>query len=116
MKDEKLAELIFLDEVRSQREQKDIYDQEQREQWRFFEDMLNENSDPREQDYPSLSDEELDDFHYEYLTGSDLATLTMSEIRWIIRHLINRSDFEWRKEEAEKMINEILEDREKEDT
>ena len=116
MKDEKLAELIFLDEIRSQREQKDLYEQEQREAWRFFEDMLNENSDPREQDCPSFSDEELDDFHYEYLTGSDLATLTMPEIRWIIRHLVSRSDFEWRKEEAEKMINEILEDREKEDT
>ena len=66
--------------------------------------------------YPEVSDEELDDFQYEYLTGSDLATLTMPEIRWIIRHLISRSDFEWRKEEAEKMINEILEEREKEDT
>ncbi len=63
MKDKKLAELIFLDEIRSQREQKDIHEQEQREAWRFFEDMLNENSDPREQDYPSISDEELADFH-----------------------------------------------------
>jgi len=51
-----------------------------------------------------------------YLTTSDLETLTMPEISWIIRHLMSRSDFEWRKEEAEKMINEILDDREKEDT
>ena len=86
MKDEKLAELIFLDEFRSQTEQEGV-------DWH-----------------------RMDDFHYEYLTGSDLATLTMPEIRWIIRHLVSRSDFEWRKEKAEKMINEILEDREKEDT
>ena len=79
MKDEKLAELIFLDEFRSQTEQESV-------DWHRID----------ESELPSFSDEELDDFHYEYLTG--------------------RSDFEWRKEEAEKMINEILEDREKEDT
>ena len=99
MKDEKLAELIFLDEFRSQTEQEDT-------EWHGLDEFQ----------LPSFSDEELDDFQYEYLTGSDLATLTMPEIRWIIRHLVSRSDFEWRKEEAEKMINEILEDREKEDT
>ena len=99
MKDEKLAELIFLDEFRSETEQEDA-------EWHRLDEFQ----------LPSFSDEELDDFHYEYLTGSDLATLTMPEIRWIIRHLISRSDFEWRKEEAEKMINEILEEREKEDT
>ena len=109
MKDEKLAELIFLDEFRSEKEN-------QEEAWQTFEDMLNENGHYRRLDLPEVSDEELDDFQYEYLTGSDLATLTMPEIRWIIRHLISRTDFEWRKEEAEKMINEILEDREKEDT
>ena len=99
MKDEKLAELIFLDEFRSQTEQEDT-------EWHGLDEFQ----------LPQISDEELDDFQYEYLTGSDLATLTMPEIRWIIRHLVSRSDFEWRKEEAEKMINEILEDREKEDT
>ena len=99
MKDEKLAELIFLDEFRSETEQEDA-------EWQRLDEFQ----------LPSFSDEELDDFHYEYLTGSDLTTLTMPEIRWIIRHLIDRSDFECRKEEAEKMINEILEDREKEDT
>ena len=116
MKDKKLAELIFLDEIRSQKEQKDIQEQEQEQAWKYFERMLEENSNPPREEYPVVSDEELDDFHYEYLTGSDLATLTMSEIRWIIKHLVSRSDFEWRKEEAEKMINEMLEDREKEDT
>ena len=40
----------------------------------------------------------------------------MPEISWIIRHLMSRSDFEWRKEEAEKMIDEILGKQEKEDT
>ena len=109
MKDNEQGELIFLDEFRSEKEN-------QEEAWQTFEDMLNENGHYRRLDLPEVSDEELDDFQYEYLTGSDLATLTMPEIRWIIRHLINRSDFEWRKEEAEKMINEILEDREKEDT
>ena len=109
MKDNEQGELIFLDEFRSEKEN-------QEEAWQAFEDMLNENGHYRRLDLPEVSDEELDDFQYEYLTGSDLATLTMPEIRWIIRHLIDRSDFEWRKEEAEKMINEILEDREKEDT
>jgi hypothetical protein len=99
MKDEKLAELIFLDEFRPHKEQEDT-------EWHGLDEFQ----------LPQISDEELDDFQYEYLTGSDLATLTMPEIRWIIRHLVSRSDFEWRKEEAEKMINEILEDREKEDT
>ena len=109
MKDNEQGELIFLDEFRSEKEN-------QEEAWQTFEDMLNENGHYRRLDLPEVSDEELDDFQYEYLTGSDLATLTMPEIRWIIRHLIDRSDFEWRKEEAEKMINEILEEREKEDT
>ena len=109
MKDNEQGELIFLDEFRSEKEN-------QEEAWQTFEDMLNENGHYRRLDLPEVSDEELDDFQYEYLTGSDLATLTMPEIRWIIRHLISRSDFEWRKEEAEKMINEILEEREKEDT
>ena len=109
MKDNEQGELIFLDEFRSEKEN-------QEEAWQTFEDMLNENGHYRRLDLPEVSDEELDDFQYEYLTGSDLATLTMPEIRWIIRHLIDRSDFEWRKEEAEKMINEILEDREKEGT
>mgnify|MGYP001445398489 FL=1 len=109
MKDNEQGELIFLDEFRSEKEN-------QEEAWQTFEDMLNENGHYRRLDLPEVSDEELDDFQYEYLTGSDLATLTMPEIRWIIRHLISRTDFEWRKEEAEKMINEILEEREKEDT
>ena len=109
MKDNEQGELIFLDEFRSEKEN-------QEEAWQAFEDMLNENGHYRRLDLPEVSDEELDDFQYEYLTGSDLATLTMPEIRWIIRHLISRTDFEWRKEEAEKMINEILEEREKEDT
>ena len=96
MKDEKLAELIFLDEFRSQTEQEDA-------DWHRLDEFQ----------LVQISDEEMDDFQYEYLTGSDLATLTMPEIRWIIKHLVKRSDFKWRKEEAEKMMNEILEDREK---
>ena len=102
MKDEKLAELIFLDEFRSQREQ---------EQMEWSKIIPQEAYEVLE-----ISDEEMDDFQYEYLTTSDLETLTMPEISWIIRHLVSRSDFEWRKEETEKMINEILEDREKKDT
>ena len=99
MKEKKQGDLIFLDEFRSQAEQEDT-------EWH----RLNEFQ------LPPFSDEEMDDFQYEYLTASDLETLTMPEISWIIRHLMSRSDFEWRKEEAEKMIDEILEEREKEDT
>ena len=102
MKDKKQGELVFLDEFRSQREQ---------EQMQWSKIIPQEAYEVLE-----ISDEELDDFQYEYLTRSDLETLTAPEISWIIRHLMSRSDFEWRKEEAEKMINEILEDREKEDT
>ena len=102
MKDKKQGELVFLDEFRSQREQ---------EQMTWSKIIPQEAYEVLE-----ISDEEMDDFQYEYLTTSDLETLTMPEISWIIRHLMSRSDFEWRKEEAEKMINEILDDREKEDT
>ena len=102
MKDKPQGELVFLDEVRSQKEQEQM-------KW---------SSVLPEAVYEVLevSDEEMDDFQYEYLTTSDLETLTMPEISWIIRHLMSRSDFEWRKEETEKMIDEILEEREKEDT
>ena len=102
MKDKKQGELVFLDEFRSQREQ---------EQMEWSKIIPQEAYEVLE-----ISDEEMDDFQYEYLTTSDLETLTMPEISWIIRHLMSRSDYEWRKEEAEKMINEILDDREKEDT
>ena len=102
MKDKPQGELVFLDEFRSQREQ---------EQMKWSSVLPQEAYEVLE-----ISDEEMDDFQYEYLTTSDLETLTMPEISWIIRHLMNRSDFEWRKEEAEKMIDEILDDREKEDT
>jgi hypothetical protein len=102
MKDKPQGELVFLDEVRSQKEQEQM-------KWSS---VLPEAA----YEVLEISDEEMDDFQYEYLTTSDLETLTMPEISWIIRHLMSRSDFEWRKEEAEKMINEILDDREKEDT
>ena len=102
MKDKPQGELVFLDEFRSQREQ---------EQMKWSSVLPQEAYEVLE-----ISDEEMDDFQYEYLTTSDLETLTMPEISWIIRHLMNRSDFEWRKEETEKMIDEILEEREKEDT
>ena len=102
MKDKPQGELVFLDEVRSQKEQ---------EQMKWSSVLPQEAYEVLE-----ISDEEMDDFQYEYLTTSDLETLTMPEISWIIRHLMSRSDFEWRKEETEKMIDEILEEREKEDT
>ena len=102
MKDKPQGELVFLDEFRSQREQ---------EQMKWSSVLPQEAYEVLE-----ISDEEMDDFQYEYLTASDLETLTMPEISWIIRHLMTRSAFEWRKEEAEKMIDEILEEREKEDT
>ena len=102
MKDKPQGELVFLDEFRSQKEQEQM-------KWSS---VLPEAA----YEVLEISDEEMDDFQYEYLTTSDLETLTMPEISWIIRHLMSRSDFEWRKEETEKMIDEILEEREKEDT
>ena len=102
MKDKPQGELVFLDEFRSQKEQ---------EQMKWSSVLPQEAYEVLE-----ISDEEMDDFQYEYLTTSDLETLTMPEISWIISHLMSSSDFEWRKEETEKMIDEILEEREKEDT
>ena len=57
-----------------------------------------------------------DDYHFNYLSSTDIASLSPSEVRWIIKHLVSRSDFEWRKEEADKLIEELLEEREREDT
>jgi hypothetical protein len=52
--------------------------------------------------------------HFNYLTASDISTLDPHEIMWIIRQLISRSNFEWRKEEAMMMISDLLEEREDE--
>ena len=97
---DKLGDLVFLDEFRIKKE-------------------LNQLDEEKIVDYDyddEIPDEVVDDYHFNYLTATDIASLSPSEVRWIIKHLVSRTDFEWRKEEAEKMIDEILEDREKEDT
>ena len=93
-----MGELVFLDEYRAQKRQSEFED------WDDWSDMTDE-----EREY---YDSVMDDVHYEYLMASDIATLQPSEVKWIIRQLIKRSDFAGREEDARKMINEILEDRE----
>jgi hypothetical protein len=111
--EEKLGDLVFLDEWRIRKE---IELQRRFEESEYYEyEHYNEEIEDHGPPYDAYTDEALDDYHYNYLASTDIATLSPSEVRWIIRHLISRSDFQWRREEAEKMINEILEEREKED-
>ena len=95
---DKLGDLVFLDEFRIKKE-------------------LNQLDEEKIEDYDyddEIPDEVVDDYHFNYLTATDIASLSLTDVRWIIKHLVSRTDFEWRKEEAENMISEILEDREKE--
>jgi hypothetical protein len=54
----------------------------------------------------------LEDMHFDYLSACDLAMLSPSEVKWLIKHLINKNDFFERKEAAQEMLNEIIEERE----
>ena len=113
--EQKQGDLIFLDEWRIRREIEERTKLESAE-YDEYEDYDEERNEDHGPPYDAYTDDALDDYHYNYLASTDIATLSLSEVRWIIRHLISRSDFQWRREEAEKMINEILEEREKEDT
>ena len=112
--EEKLGDLIFLDEwrIRKEIELQRRFEESEYYEYEYRDEEIEDHGPP----YDAYTDEALDDYHYNYLASTDISTLSPSEVRWIIRHLIDRSDFQWRREEAEKMINEILEDREKEDT
>ena len=101
MSDDKLGDLVFLDEFRSAQKTTTYEDEVEIEDY---------------DDYDEMPDEVIDDYHFNYLTATDIASLSLSEVRWIIKHLVSRSDFEWRKEEADKLIEELLEEREREDT
>jgi hypothetical protein len=101
MSDDKLGDLVFLDEFRFSPKATPYEDEVEIEDY---------------ESYDEIPDETIDDYHFNYLTATDIASLSPGDVRWIIKHLVSRSDFEWRKEEAEKLIDEILEDREKEDT
>ena len=101
MSDDKLGDLVFLDEFRSAQKTTTYEDEVEIEDY---------------DDYDEMPDEVIDDYHFNYLSSTDIASLSPSEVRWIIKHLVSRSDFEWRKEEADKLIEELLEEREREDT
>tara|TARA_R110000737_G_scaffold2703_1_gene7439 strand:+ start:74 stop:364 length:291 start_codon:yes stop_codon:yes gene_type:complete len=92
-KPEKLGELVFLEQYREPSEPQGLV-----------------------HNYTESSDDFFDDeqVHFNYLTASDISTLDPHEIMWIIRQLISRSNFEWRKEEAMMMISDLLEEREDE--
>ena len=98
---DKLGDLVFLDEFRIKKELNNQLDEEEIDDYEYDDE---------------IPDDVIDDYHFNYLTATDIASLSPSEVRWIIKHLISRTDFEWRKEEAEKLIDEILEEREREDT
>jgi len=57
-------------------------------------------------------DEYFENFHYDYLTSTEIATLTEADVKWIISQLIKRSDFYKRKEDAMEMIEDTLHQRE----
>jgi hypothetical protein len=82
-----MGDLVFLDEYRIEKEQQELDESDE---------MYNYASD----------------IQFNYLSACDIASLEFEEVRWIIRELVNRGDFEWRKEEAEQMISDLLEDRE----
>jgi len=92
-KPEKLGELVFLEQYREPSEPQGLV-----------------------HNYTESSDDFFDDeqVHFNYLTASDISTLDPHEIMWIIRQLISRSNFEWRKEETMMMISDLLEEREDE--
>ena len=104
MNDDKLGDLVFLDEFRFSSKAT------------AYEDEVEIHDHDEYEDYDEMPDEVIDDYHFNYLAATDIASLSPSEVRWIIKHLVSRTDFEWRKEEAEKLIDEILEEREREDT
>ena len=99
MSDDKLGDLVFLDEFRFAQKATTYEDEVEIEDYEYDDE---------------IPDDVIDDYHFSYLAATDIASLSPSEVRWIIKHLVSRSDFEWRKEEAEKLIDEMLEDREKE--
>ena len=101
MSDDKLGDLVFLDEFRFSQKPSVYEDEVEIEYYEYDDD---------------ISDDDIDDYRFNYLSATDIASLSPSEVRWIIKHLVSRTDFEWRKEEAEKLIEELLEEREKEDT
>jgi hypothetical protein len=104
MSDDKLGDLVFLDEFRFSPKAA------------TYEDEVEIDDHDEYGHYDEMPDEVIDDYHFNYLSATDIASLSPSEVRWIIKHLISRTDFEWRKEEAEKLIDEILEERERDDT
>jgi len=96
-----MGDLILLDDYRieTEPEEPDIYDE-----MHIYTAYLS----PEE----LTDDEYFENFHYDYLTSTEIATLTEADIKWIITQLIKRSDFYKNKEDALEMIEDILHQRE----
>ena len=96
-----MGELILLDDYRidTEPEESVIYDE-----LHIYAAYLS----PAELD----DDEYFENFHYDYLTSTEIATLTEADVKWIIGQLIKRSDFYKSKEDALEMIEDILQQRE----
>ena len=96
-----MGDLVFLDDYRieSEPEEIDTYDE-----LHIYAVYLS----PAELD----DDEYFENFHYDYLTSTEIATLTEADVKWIIGQLIKRSDFYKSKEDALEMIEDILRQRE----
>ena len=92
-KPKKLGELVFLEQYRDASESEGLVHNHAESAGDLFDD---------------------EQIHFNYLTASDISTLDPHEIMWIIRQLINKSDFQWRKEETMMMINDFLEERDEE--
>jgi len=95
-----MGELIFLDDYRTEEEEPDLFNE-----MHIYTAYLN-SEDMTDDDYY------FEDFHYDYLTSTDIATLTESDVKWIISQLLKRSDFYERREDALEMIEDILKQRE----
>jgi hypothetical protein len=96
-----MGDLILLDDYRieNEPEEPDIYDE-----MHIYAAHLS---------LEELADDaHFENFHYDYLTSTEIATLTEADVKWVIAQLIKRSDFCKSKEDALEMIEDILRQRE----
>ena len=100
-----MGDLIFLDEYRIGKEQEelDICDKMH---------IYTDQTGPEALSLYMYEDDYYADIHYDCLTSTDIATLTEDDIRWIIKQLLQKSDFYKHKEDALSMIEDVLQQRE----
>jgi hypothetical protein len=99
-----MGELIFLDEYRFKvHQEEDTYEEMYNYALEAYDNARKEHFDPYDSD---------DYEQYYYLTSTDIATLTEDDVKIIIRHLMQSSDYYRSKDNAHELIEEILAQRE----